>query len=234
MVPIPGGSFYFQGEVPVTIKDFHLCRAPVTVRQYMFFVKETNSHYPEWLEPGSVYHVETGSNDLYSRLGSALTNPDYPVVGISWHDADAFCRWLSGKEGKDYRLPSETEWEYAARGGRQQRGLQFAGSNKLKEVGWYRENSNRGTHKPGLKLPNELGLVDMSGNVWEWCADHWHDNYKDASDDGRAWTTGGYADDRVVRGGSWFNRDDNARVSNPDGNYTNYRDNLIGFRLARS
>lgn len=212
------GNEEFDSAKPVhevSLSDFHIGKYPVTVRQYLAFVKETDSHHPEWMDEGSVYNIKTGNENHYKKLGKALMHPDHPIVGVSWKDAVAFCEWMNNQcEGKKFRPPSEAEWEYAARGGRHilmdagrggknNQGLQYAGSNKLKEVGWYSKNSNGQTQRVGLKQPNELGLYDMSGNVWEWCADYWHENYEGAPAGGSVWMTGGDKDSRVVRGGSW-------------------------------
>ncbi|QQS30955.1 MAG: formylglycine-generating enzyme family protein [Sphingobacteriales bacterium] len=128
-------------------------------------------------------------------------------------------------------MPTEAQWEYAARGGQLRGEYNYAGSNKLKEVGWYDQNSHSETKDVGLKIPNELGLYDMSGNVWEWCADNWHTDYKGAPQDGSAWE-GGDSAFRVLRGGSWFNLAVSCAVAyrfnnHPDGDYNN-----IGFRLV--
>ena len=199
----------------------------------MAFVDNTHSHYPEWLEEGNEYNIETGTNDYYKNLGAAITHDDHPIVGISWNDAVAYCQWLSRLSGKDYRLPSEAEWEYAARGGHKSLGFRYAGSNKLKEVGWYSLNSHGETKPVGLKLSNELGLYDMSGNVREWCADHWHDNYGGAPNDGRAWVGVGDSAVRVVRGGSWLNFHSSCRASDRYWLGTGNWNSIFGFRLAR-
>ena len=101
----------------------------------------------------------------------------YPVVKISYNDAISYCEWLSQKTGKKYRLPTEAEWEYAARGGNLSKGYKYAGSNNLDEVGWHKENSGERLHYIGQKKPNELGLYDMSGNAREWCMDWYNVNY---------------------------------------------------------
>lgn len=217
----------------VTVPDFYLGQYPVTNAEYMAFAKATDSHFPEWLEEGGQYHILTGSDSYYKRLGDALTNDRHPVVGVSWHDAVAYCNWLSEQTGRPYRLPSEAEWEYAARGGNQSLGFRYAGGHKLKEVGWYSKNSHRETKPVGLKLPNELGLYDMSGNVWEWCADVWHDNYEGAPEDGSAWISGGDQARRVVRGGSWYYYAAYCSVSNRLRLNADYWDFLIGLRVAR-
>ncbi len=101
----------------VCVDDFYMGKHEVTVAQYMRFAKETGSHYPEGMERGSEYNIKTGSNGHYKKLGNALSSDNYPVVGVSWKDATSFAEWLSGKTGHAFRLPSETEWEYATRSG---------------------------------------------------------------------------------------------------------------------
>jgi formylglycine-generating enzyme required for sulfatase activity len=186
------------------------------------------------MEEESDYHIETGTDDHYKRLGSALTAPDHPVVGVSWRDAVAYCAWLSARTGHSYRLPSETEWEYAGRGGPSSQGFPYAGGYRLEEVGWFRGNSRSATHPVGLKKPNELGLYDMSGNVWEWCADHWQDDYGAAPLDGSPWQGSGGEGLRVVRGGSWNRSNDDCRLSNRDWIFdADGRTDDFGFRPAR-
>ena len=109
-----------------------------------------------------------------------------PVEKISWNDVQEFIEKLNEKyPGKNYRLPTEAEWEYAARGGNESKGNLYSGSSELGSVGWFSDNSNNKTHPVGKKQPNELGIYDMSGNVWEWCHD-WYDDeyYKTCADQG--------------------------------------------------
>jgi len=154
---------------------------------------------------------------------------------VSWYEALDFCNWLSWKEGltpcyslsgstiicdfsaDGYRLPTEAEWEYAAMGGSRSRGYTHAGSDNPKEVAWYAGNSREtasgmmgGTHEVGSKAPNELGLFDMSGNVWEWCWDYYGSYSSTAERDPTGSPSG---TDRVIRGGSWNNDAASARVS---------------------
>lgn len=110
-----------------------------------------------------------------------------PVEMVSWNDCQEFLGKLNQETGKSYRLPTESEWEFAACGGTESEGYLYAGSDKLKQVGWYVGNSADGTKPVGLKMPNELGLYDMSGNLWEWCEDDWHDEYRGAPTNGSAW-----------------------------------------------
>ena len=136
-----------------------------------------------------------------------------PVVGVSWHEARAFCVKLSPQQtGREVRLPTEAEWEYAARGGNQSKGFTYAGSNNLDEAAWHSNNSGSVTHPVGQKTANELGLYDMSGNVWEWCLDEWHESYADKPENLKKQGNQAWGDldvnnndncSRLLRGGSW-------------------------------
>jgi hypothetical protein len=152
---------------------------------------------------------------------------DCPVEKVSWHDANAYAQ----KVGK--RLPSEAEWEYVARGGNKNKGYTYGGSNDLNAVGWYSNNSGSKTHPVAQKQPNELGLYDMSGNVWEWCSDWYSDSYYRSSpkNDPQGPNSGS---SRVLRGGSWFSSVSLCRVAD------RFRGNPVdgglssGFRLVLS
>jgi sulfatase modifying factor 1 len=169
-----------------------------------------------------------------------------PVEQVSWNDIkNEFLPRLNKMtnfEGK-FRLPTEAEWEYAAHGNvgtrhalsslTTNKNTKYAGSNNLEEVGWYNENSHYETNPVGLKNPNDFGLYDMSGNVWEWCEDQRHDNYKNAPLDGSAWIDAAdKSDHRVLRGGSYFYDSAYCRSAIR----SNYRPALryydIGFRLG--
>ena len=152
-----------------------------------------------------------------------------PVESVSWSDCRQFIRKLRTLTGKNFRMPTEAEWEYAARGGNKSRGYKYSGSNILDDVGWYYGNSSSSTHDVGQLDPNELGLYDMSGNVWEWCAD-WYGSYDSNSQSNPIGSSSG--SDRVDRGGSWNNLAGLCRVSYRY-NYTpgfSYRN--LGLRLA--
>ncbi|MFN7119170.1 MAG: SUMF1/EgtB/PvdO family nonheme iron enzyme [Saprospiraceae bacterium] len=236
MVFVQGGKLKRENGPEVTLKDFYIGKYQVTVKEYLEFANATKSHFPEWMEEGSKYNFKTGSDDHYKKLGEALTNDSHPIVGISWNDAKAYCQWLSKETGKKYRLPTESEWEYAARGGNQSKNFEYAGSNHIDEVAWYNGNSGGKTHPVGTApKSNELGIYDMSGNVWEWCEDVWHDDYKGAPADGSAWISGGdqNSHSRVVRGGSWFNLPNVCRAAYRGGSGPNDRADRFGFRLVR-
>lgn len=155
-----------------------------------------------------------------------------PAERVSWEDTQVFLQKLNELTGKSYRLPTEAEWEYAARGGQKSRGYKYAGGNKLKEVGWYRENSHAETKAVGQKKPNELRLYDMSGNVYEWVEDQWHSNYEGAPSDGSAWVDREQVRYRVVRGGYWFNYAMHCRVAYRSQDDPTNRLIGLGFRLV--
>ena len=164
-----------------------------------------------------------GNNPSYFK------GDDLPVESVSWVDIQEFIRKLNAQTGKHYRLPTEAEWEYAARGGNRSNGYKYSGSNVIGNVAWYYGNSGSETHPVGSKFPNELGLYDMSGNVWEWCSD-WYGSYGSSAQSNPAGATTGSG--RVDRGGSWINFARNCRVSNRLYDFPDYRDNGIGFRLV--
>jgi sulfatase modifying factor 1 len=162
-------------------------------------VKVPSFYMGEFPVTQDVWEVVMGANP------SSFKGPRRPVETVSWEDAQQFIQKINKMaKGGSYRLPTEAEWEYAARGGKYSEGYKYAGSDKLKEVGWYDENSGNKTQKVGLLRENELGLFDMSGNVWEWCEDQWHENYKGAPDDGSAWLGLVMGAPRVLRGGCWL------------------------------
>jgi len=155
-----------------------------------------------------------------------------PVETVGWDDVRAFLQRLNAG-GERYRLPSEAEWEYAARGGQLGRGHPHAGSADWTAVAWYYENSGNRPQPVGSRQANELGLFDMSGNVREWVQDCWHASYDDAPGDGRAWEEGDCGR-RVIRGGSWYGKPGDVRTANRFWYTTYFRNNNLGFRIARS
>ena len=170
---------------------------------------------------------------LMGNLPSKFKGRTLPVEQVSWDDAQAFVKKLSEKTGKQYRLASEAEWEYAARAGSQ---TAYAFGDDARELGryaWFSENAGQTTHSVGEKQPNAFGLYDMSGNVWEWTEDCWNANYNSAPTDGRAWTTGDCSL-RVLRGGSWGSVPQNLRAALRYGFTSAYRLGDFGFRVART
>ena len=151
-----------------------------------------------------------------------------PVEQVSWNDAKQFIQKLNARTGKQYRLPTEAEWEYACRAGAHQ---EYCGSDDDERVAWY-GGFFGGTHAVAAKQANAWGLYDMSGNVWEWVEDSYHDNYNGAPNDGSAWQGDGA--ERVLRGGSWSDIPQGGRAAFRIRLEPAYSDFMIGFRLART
>lgn len=202
------GSDAYSDERPthsVTVSDFYIGKYEVTQAQW---------------------RAVMGSNPSY------FTGDNLPVKQVSWDDIQEFITKLNTMTGKTFRLPTEAEWEYAARGGNKSKGYKYSGSNTLDNVAWYTNNSSRKTHPVGQKQPNELGLYDMSGNVWEWCQD-WYGSYSSSSQTNPTGPSSGSC--RVLRGGSWVRNARRCRVSYRDGRtFPDYRSYDSGFRLACS
>ena len=152
-----------------------------------------------------------------------------PVDQVSWNDCQEFISRLNAMTGRHFRLPTEAEWEYAARGGAQSKGYKYSGSNYLDEVAWYKDNSGMDPHPVGTKKPNELGLYDMSGNVFEWCQD-WYDNYYGNLQYYPVGPESG--ENRVRRGGCWHYSDRHCRNSYRDSREPDQRLNNLGLRLV--
>lgn len=152
-----------------------------------------------------------------------------PVEKVSWNDCQEFIKKLNAATGKNFRLPTEAEWEFAARGGKKSKGYKYSGSNNLDEVAWYGQNSNKQTHPVGTKKPNELGIYDMSGNVWEWCGD-WSGNYSSSSQTNP--TGPASVCRRVHRGGCWRIDARFCRVSYRFRFVPDVRNDNLGLRLV--
>ena len=184
----------------------------------------------------SDYYI--GETEVTQELWEAImgNNPSCykgskkPVECVSWNDCQEFITKLNNLTGKNFRLPTEAEWEYAARGGNKSKGYKYSGSNTIDDVAWYKDNSGNGTHNVKTKLANELGIYDMSGNVWEWCQD-WYGRkyYQNSSQTNPAGPTSGSR--RVLRGDSWRYASRYCRVSYRYNSGSGHRYNDYGFRL---
>ncbi len=200
-----------------------------------------------YAEEGPVHHVKL-AKDFYMGKYEVTqkqwrevmgTNPSYfkgddlPVEQVSWYDVHEFIKMLNEIEGTDkYRLPSEAEWEYAARAGTTTRYSFGDDESKLGEYAWYDKNSGGKTHPVGQKKPNLWRLYDMHGNVWEWVQDSWHDSYDGEPKNGSAWE-GGSGSDRVTRGGGLNHDARNCRSAGRSHNVRGGRSGDLGFRLLR-
>jgi len=207
-------------------QSFALGRYPVTVGQWRQFARATGwqtQSETDWQDPGFAQ------------------NDDHPVVGISWHDAQLYLRWLSDMSGQLYRLPSEAEWEYACRAGSK---TAFSGGDTITSAqanydgNFVYNGGPRGSFIGGTtpvdKYPaNPWGLFDMHGNVWEWVQDVVHDTYDGAPYDGRAWEDGGDPGRRVLRGGSWLYNPRYLRSALRNGFSAVFSNDIVGFRVAR-
>ena len=168
---------------------------------------------------------------------SDFKGADRPVEQVSWNDAQAFLQtlnaaWASSQSPIQFRLPSEAEWEYAARAGTQTTYYFGDDSSQLGDYAWFEGNSGHKTHSVGQKLPNAWGLYDMHGNVWEWCADTWHDNYNGAPTDGSAWGSFGDGEAKLLRGGSWNCNSNACRSAYRLRLGTGFQLNNDGFRVV--
>ena len=246
MVRIPAGRFRMgdiQGaggsnEQPVhwvSVDKFAMGKYEVTVGEYLRFVRATGRHAPEWQEAGSLYNIQTGTNNHYKDLGSALTKKDHPIVGVSWNDATAYTEWLSLQTGQTYRLPTEAEWEYAARAGSDTKywwGNEI-GSNKAnclqKQCGDHFEYSA----PVGSFAANAFGLYDTVGNVWEWICSEYENRYKGKEKHCLSKNRAKSDSPFFVRGGSWYDiawrTRSTVRVMSSRANHNRG----CGFRLAR-
>ena len=216
MVAVKGGTFT-MGATSEQGSDAESDETPthqVTLSDYM--IGETEVTQELW-------KAVMGSNPSF------FSGTNLPVERVSWDDCQTFVTKLNQLTGRNFRLPTEAEWEYAARGGQKSKGYKYAGSNALSDVAWYRDNSSRKTHPVKQKKANEFGLYDMSGNVWEWCQD-WYGNYSSsAQTNPKGPSSGSY---RVNRGGSWDNGASNCRVANRYSDSPGDRYSSLGFRVV--
>ncbi|MFC2085074.1 SUMF1/EgtB/PvdO family nonheme iron enzyme [Bacteroidota bacterium] len=237
MIYVQGGSFQMgdtfgdgdSDERPVhdvTKDDFYISKYEVSNEQYVEFLNSEGNQTEggvTWLDINdSDCRIEYTGGEYIQKNGYE----DHPVVEVTWYGARAYCEWIGG------RLPTEAEWEYAARGGIESNGYKYSGSNNIEDVAWYSGNSGGTTNAVGEKYPNELGIKDMSGNVLEWCNDWYDEDYYDISPDNNPQGPGS-GTYKVLRGGSWnyFTRD--CRVSYRYRYLPGYSDCDSGFRVAQ-
>ena len=225
MIDVEGGQFtmgsneYNDDEKPphkIRLSSFRMAESETTAWQYFLFQKATKYREPEiptWQWKG-----------------------DNPIVNVSWDDAMAYSTWLSERQCIKVTLPTEAEWEFAARGGVKSKGYTYSGSNDINEVAWYNSNSKSQTHSVKQLKVNELGLSDLSGNVWEWCRDNYSTTfYAECAKKGivlNPFVEDAKADFRVLRDGSWGSYSEHIRTYIRNWNFSDFRYNYVGFRIV--
>lgn len=254
MIAVEGGHFFMgcaestgvkcsEDETPqhkVIVDDYYLSKYEITNAQYCVFLNSIGASSQAVHDGKLLIELQKKQSHIVFDKGqfNPLTGKDnYPVVDVSWFGAVAFCKWAGG------RLPTEAEWEYAARGGAHSKNYDYSGGNNLDEVGWYFDNSKNdkssnfyeehGTFAVGMKKPNELGIYDMTGNVYEWCHDVYdRDYYGYGPVKNPKGPTSGSS--RVLRGGSWGDELKSCRLTFriSVGEYTSYF--MYGFRFCKS
>lgn len=201
------GSDAYDDEKPthsVTLNSYYICKYEVTQ---------------------ALWRAVMGCNS------SKFKGDNLPVENVSWNDCQTFIKRLNSYTGRNFRLPTEAEWEFAARGGNYSRHYKYSGSNYIDDVAWYGDNSGDRTHPVGTKQANELGLYDMSGNVWEWCSD-WYGSYSSYSQTDPIGPNNG--SNRMDRGGCWGNFAKRCRPAYRSYGTPGYRDHGRGLRLVLS
>lgn len=244
MVLVEGGTFIMGSDKKnpkaekdefdareVTVSSFEMSKFEVTVYEWSNFIKENKMKMP----PAQKW----GLND------------DFPITNVTWEDAVWFCNWLSKKnflepvysikngqiycdfDKNGYRLPTEAEWEYAAKGGNKSKGTTYSGNNNLEILAWYGKNSNKSPKTVGTKIPNELGIYDMTGNVWEWCWDYYNEYYYSYGDSNnpRGPEKGL---NRSLRGGSWDTMDPYLRIANRSSVNQKDSNGYYGVRVVKN
>lgn len=212
----------------VTLSSFFISPYEVTNEQYCEFLnknKALSDGYLFGLKMIDINNKQCGIAFKNGKFVSKNGMEKHPVIFVSWYGADEYCRWLGG------RLPTEAEWEYAAKGGINSRGYTYSGSNKIEEVAWFGANSKKNTHIVGTRKPNEAGIYDMSGNVWEWCAD-WYDPSFYSSNDVENPINNRPSLYKVVKGGSWTNDKVNCRAISRSQLKPFYTYSYVGFRVC--
>jgi formylglycine-generating enzyme required for sulfatase activity len=217
------------------IRDCADCPEIVVILAGSFEMGETGSTHRVTLKSFAIGKTEITQAQWKAIMNNNpsdfnLCGDTCPVENVSRDDAQVFIQKLNAKTGKHYRLPSEAEWEYACRAGEQNK---YCGSDDVDSVAWYEKNCGKTTHPAAQKQANLFGLYDMTGNVWEWVEDSYHDNYNGAPTDGSAWR--GDATKSVLRGGSWVvSNADRMRSTIRGFGDPSFRNVNIGFRVART
>ena len=213
-------------EHSVTLSDFSISKYEITNAQYATFMNDIEANIDGSFNGVEYLDMDNLNNQISHTSGRFIADAgkeNNPVIEVSWFGAKAYAEHYGG------RLPTEAEWEFAAKGGNTSSGYIYSGSNTFDDVAWYFDNSGGSTHTVGLKAPNELGIFDMSGNVFEWTNDRYDANYysNSPSNNPQGPTTGAF---RVFRGGDWVNNAFFCRVAFRSGINPETNINKLGFR----
>jgi formylglycine-generating enzyme len=245
LIHVKGGSYFFgDSDIEISLPDFCIGQYPVTQALWQAVMGDNPSNFKgknRPVESISWYDAATFCNVLNACAGyppvyfydKKFQEPleYYMTFPLEYReDIDVF----HNPQKPGYRLPSETQWEYAARGGAKYSAYDFTGSDKLEEIGWHTENSHRETKPVGLKAPNELLIYDLRSNVWEWCSDQWHGDYelKNIPKYGSTWVDDDQGTSCVLRGGSWFNDAQRSRSILRGYSPPSNRNDYVGFRVV--
>ena len=243
----------------IKLADFYLAKTEITLAHFAEFVMATG--YSTDAEKGngsfvwgsSGWSIQEGVFWRCDELGALRPKEhySYPVLHVSWMDAAHYCNWMSIQMGlkkvfdfqqdtvfidpfaNGFRLPTEAEWEFAAAEGKYGQKPRFSGGNDLESLAWYSGNAQKRVHAVAQKNANKLGLYDLTGNVWEWCLDHYTVDYHRRSIGERDSFGPLNSHLYVLRGGSWHNNANHCRITNRTSRYADTRDGNIGFRVAR-
>jgi formylglycine-generating enzyme required for sulfatase activity len=209
---VKGGELKLKDST-IIVSDFAITKYEVTNKQYALFLNDQKIGADGILKNIIIINVSSADLQLefsHNTWRSKKAKENFPMVMVNYYGANAYCNWVGGF------LPTENQWMFAAKGGVKSNDYDFAGSNSYSELGWYKDNSEAHLHRIGLKKPNELGIYDMSGNVWEWCL---NDSLKSNSDF------------CVHKGGSWYATEQNGRIDAHYGNTPMHFSNSVGFRV---